>query len=415
MIKKLRRKLIFVSMVSLFVVLFLVMGGIGLLNYRNTVADADSILEILKENGGKFPDMKHSKEKKGERPEQERGNPLMSPELPYETRYFSVRLDNDGTVLTVDTGKTASVDSSTAVEYAERIWKKDRERGFLGDYRFLSYDSGGETCILFLDWSRNLNTFRSFVLTGIGVSVSGFLAVLFLMLLLSARIVKPFLESYEKQKRFITDAGHELKTPLTIIDADTEVLGMDQGENEWLEDIQTQTRRLADLTNSLITLARMEEEASKENMLEFLLSDVAEEAVGAFQALARTQDKDLSWEIAPMIAMKGDEAAIRRLITILLDNAVKYSNAGGKISLSLEKQKNRIRLSVYNTTEAIEKEQLEHLFDRFYRTDRSRNSQTGGYGIGLSIAAATVNMHRGKITAETEDGRSLRITATFPA
>lgn len=234
------------------------------------------------------------------------------------------------------------------------------------------------------------------------------------MVFVSSRIVKPFSENYEKQKRFITDAGHELKTPLTIIDADTEVLEMDFGENEWITDIQTQTKRMADLTNNLILLSRMEEERKKELMIEFPLSDVVEETVGTFQSLIKTQNKTLNSDIKPFIVMRGDEKAIRQLVTILLDNAVKYSDEEGRIEVSLEKQKNRIRFSVFNTTEIISREHLEHLFDRFYRTDSSRNSQTGGYGLGLSIAAATVNAHKGKIVALTEDEKSLLIVVTFP-
>lgn len=230
---------------------------------------------------------------------------------------------------------------------------------------------------------------------------------------MSARIVKPFSDNYEKQKRFITDAGHELKTPLTIIEADTEVLEMDFGENEWLQDIQGQTKRLADLTNALVMLSRMEEGANSDIKIEFPLSDMAEEVCHTFQAPAKVQEKGLTCTIEPMISMKGDEKAIRGIVTILLDNAVKYTNEHGHITVNLEKKKNRIYLSVFNTTEFISKEQICHLFDRFYRTDVSRNSQTGGYGLGLSIATATVESHRGKIFAETEDEKSLRITVIF--
>ena len=325
----------------------------------------------------------------------------MSSELPYESRYFSVLLDSEGEVLTTDTGKIARIDTSDAVEYAKQVLKSGKERGFLEGYRYVVVNSDSEVRVIFL-------------VTAVVVSTAGLLAVLILMIFLSARIVKPFSENYEKQKRFITDAGHELKTPLTIIDADAEVLEMDFGENEWLSDIQSQTRRLADLTNNLILLSRMEEERTKELMVDFPLSDIAEETVGTFQALAKTQNKVLESNITPMIAMKGDEKAIRRLITILLDNAVKYAKENGRISVTLEKQKKRIRLSVFNTTEQISKEHMEHLFDRFYRTDRSRNSETGGYGLGLSIAAATVEAHRGKITATTEDEKSLLITVIFP-
>ena len=189
---------------------------------------------------------------------------------------------------------------------------------------------------------------------------------------------------------------------------------MDFGENEWLKDIQGQTKRLADLTNALVVLSRMEEGKDKNMKVEFPLSDTVEEVVHAFQAPAKLQEKSLVSTVASMIPMKGDEKSIRGLITILLDNAVKYTDEKGHISVVLEKKKNRIYLSVFNTTGYISQEQISHLFDRFYRTDASRNSQTGGYGLGLSIAAATVESHKGKIIAETEDEKSLRITVIFP-
>ena len=231
------------------------------------------------------------------------------------------------------------------------------------------------------------------------------------MFFLSARIVKPFSENYEKQKRFITDAGHELKTPLTIIDADTEVLEMDFGESEWLSDIQNQTKRLADLTNNLILLSRMEEEQPRELMVDFPLSDVVEETLGTFQALAKTQHKNLTGNIAPMISMRGDEKAIRRLVTILLDNAVKYSGENGEIAVTLEKQKRRVRLSVFNTTEFISKEHTQHLFDRFYTTDQSRTKKTTG--LGLAIAQRLVTRMGGQIVASLQNG-IFAIQVVFP-
>lgn len=338
----------------------------------------------------------------------------MSPELPYETRYFTVFLNNNGSVSMVNTGKIAAVDTQTAIEYAQIVVDKGKTKGFINDYRYIVYNVNAETHIIFLDCGRSLDNFRSYVFIGIAVSFVGLLSVTLLMIFLSSRIVKPFLENYEKQKRFITDAGHELKTPLTIIDADTELLEMDYGENEWLKDIQAQTKRLSELTNSLILLSRMEEEQVQTQMIDFPLSDIAEETAETFKSLAKTQNKTLKIDIQPMISMCGDEKAIRQLMTILLDNAVKYSQTGGDISVLLESEKNSIKLCVYNTTDYMSKEYLGHLFDRFYRTDQSRNSQTGGYGLGLSIALAIVQAHKGKITATTKDEKSLQITAVFP-
>lgn len=414
MIKKLRKKLIFVSMLSLFIVLFVLILSIGILNYRKLVTDADHVLAILAENNGKFPEREMQKEPPKPEKNFSEKNLLFSPELPYETRYFSAVVNEEGEVLSAETGKIATVDEETITKYVQEIWGKGKQKGFIENYRFLWDRSNGEMRIIFLDCGRSLNTFQMFLFIAAFVSFFGFLAVFLLMIFLSAYIVKPFLENYEKQKRFITDAGHELKTPLTIIDADAAVLEMDLGENQWLSDIQNQTKRLTDLTNNLILLARMEEESMKLPMVEFPLSDVAEEVIGNFQTLAKAQNKILHGKIQPMISMLGDEKAIRQLMGILLENAVKYSDEKGEILLTVETQRNHIFLSVFNTTEFISKKEIAYLFERFYRTDKSRNSQTGGYGIGLSIAAATMRAHKGKISAITEDEKSLKITAVFP-
>lgn len=415
MIKKLRMKLIAASMISLLIVLLIIEGIIGVVNYKKIVTEADRVLEVLDENGGMLPKMDLYPKKDNNMPR--RKVHQLSYEFPYESRYFSVVMDEEGEVISSDTGKITIVDSDTAIEYAKTIWDKGKKKGFIENYRYVVSESESESNIriIFLDCGRSLSTFYGFIITGIAVSLIGLVSVFILMIFVSAYIVKPFSENYEKQKRFITDAGHELKTPLTIIDADTEVLEMDIGENEWLCDIQTQTKRMADLTNNLIFLSRMEEECKKEFMIEFSLSELVEETVGTFQSLIKTQNKTLNCNIKPLVVMKGDEKAIRQLVVILLDNAVKYSDKEGRIEVTLEKQKNRIRLSVFNTTEQITREHLDHLFDRFYRTDGSRNSQTGGYGLGLSIAAATVNAHKGKIIALSEDEKSLRIVTTFPS
>ena len=416
MIKKLRIKFVIASMVSLFVVLMVIMGAASILNYQEVITNADDILSILKANDGTFPDMSTPSGDRHFSDNIPKKDHLTSPELPYESRYFSVFLSSEKNVIAVNTVKIAAIDTSTAITYAETALNSGRSQGFINDYRYVSYTVDTEIHIIFLDCGRSLGAFRSYVLTGTGVAAAGLLAVFLLMIFLSGRIVKPFLENYQKQKQFITDAGHELKTPLTIIDADTEILEMDFGTNEWLSDIQTQTKRLAQLTNSLILLSRMEEERPDFQMIDFPVSDVVEETAETFISLIKTQEKKLSMKIQPMLSMLGDEKAIRHLITILLDNAVKYSpQPGGEISVSLEKQGGFIRLCVYNTTDHISKEHLEHLFDRFYRTDKSRNSQTGGYGLGLSIASAIVKAHKGKITAATEDEKSLLITTAFPA
>ena len=411
MIRKLRTKLVAAAMLSLLAVLTVILGVILLTNYRGIVSDADRILDLLADNQGKFPEIKADFDW------EELGPRHRSVELGYETRYFSVLLDRQGTVLATDTGKIAAVDEETAASYAQAVWAQDSPRGFWQDYRYLEAREGENTRVIFLDYGAHLFTFHSTLVTSLWVAASGLLAVLLLLLLLSRRIIKPVIEGHEKQKRFITDAGHEIKTPIAIIQADTEVLALETGEeNEWIVDIQTQIKRLSTLTNDLIYLSRMEEEQPKLQYIDFPISDVVEEMAQSFAAPARSQDKDFQVQVQPMLSFKGDEKGIRQLVSILLDNALKYSPPGGQLALRLEKQGRNLLLTVSNTcAQLMEQDKLPHLFDRFYRTDQSRNSQSGGYGLGLSIAKSIVSAHKGKIRAESPDGTQLTIQVTLAA
>jgi len=446
MIRKLRIKFVAMAMLSLLVVLAALMGSVNLLNYCSVAQNADSVLAVLTGNGGRFPTMpvrsdrnsfpddapdgrlEEPPEGMDQRPDSaqpgrwdgrsgqvERKGRLSSPELPFESRYFSALFDENGDIASVDTGMIAAVDETAAAEYARSVYAGGAARGFLGDYRFARAETGEGTLIVFLDCGGTLESFRTFLWASVAIAAIGLASVFLLISLLSARIVRPVAESYEKQKRFITDASHELKTPLAIIEADADALELDTGANEWLEDIRTQTARLTDLTGNLVSLSRMEEDAGQLRMIDFPVSDVVAETAQSFQAPARVQGKSFELRVQPMLTLCGDEKAIRQLVGILLDNALKYTPEGGSISLALEKQNRSIRLSVTNTAEAIDPKSLERLFDRFYRADTSRSSATGGYGIGLSIAQAIVTAHRGKIAASSKDGRSLTMTATLPA
>lgn len=415
MIKRLRRKLIAACMLSLAIVLTVILGGVNLMSYHKVVADADAILAVLADNGGAFPKPNLQQAPPGAPDDQRRDKldgPGLSPETPYESRFFSVALDADGQVLRADTGQIAAVDRQQAAAAAQAV--AGRSTGFWGEYRFLCRSAGAGSLVIFLDCSRGLSNFRATLAASLLLAGAGLLAVLVLLLILSSRIVRPVAESYEKQKRFITDAGHELKTPLTIIAADAELAEMECGENQWLTDIRRQAGRLAGLTQDLIYLSRMEEEQPRLSFIQFPLSDLVEEVSRSFLAPATSQDKSLVLKIQPMLPFTGDEKAIRQLVSILLDNALKYSPAGGTLGLSLERQGRSLVLTVSNTTcQPVDRGQLAHLFDRFYRGDQSR-SQTGGYGLGLSIARSIVSAHRGRIRAESPDGHTLTIQVTLP-
>ena len=417
MIKRLRRKFIILSMLSVTLVLVVLIASITVFNFRKVVRNSDEVLEMLIENKGAFPD----EEQPEGRPPEERGDGdgngggrrggQMSPEMKYETRFFKVVLDNDGNVLSTDTGKIAAVDSSEAAELAGEVFSSGKTSGFKGDYRFRRITDDNETLIIFHDCGRGLDNARSFLGISIVISLIGLLIFFVLIAVSSKAVIKPAAEAYEKQKRFITDAGHELKTPLAVINADCDVLEMESEDNEWLADIRKQTKRLTSLTNSLIYLAKTEE-GSKNDVIriDFPLSDIVSEEVESFKGLARSSGKDIETEITPDISYNGDQKAITQLISILLDNAIKYSPEGGHINVSLNKSGSKTILAVSNdTTEQVTKENTDRMFDRFYRTDESRNSETGGYGIGLSIAKGIAEAHRGKIYA-SGSGRSIVIT-----
>ena len=269
--------------------------------------------------------------------------------------------------------------------------------------------------ITFLDCGREFSSFRSFLLISACMALAGYGAFFFVILFFSKRLLRPITESYEKQRQFITNAGHEIKTPLAIINADVDVLTMEYGENEWLEGIQAQVKRLTGLTNDLVYLSRMEETEEKLQMIEFPFSDVVSETAQAFQGIVQATGKQFQCRVEPMLSLNGNEKSIRQLVNILLDNAMKYSSEGGKVALSAERQGRYIQLSVWNTTIVpVEKQNLSHIFERFYRLDSSRSTQTGGYGIGLSVAKAIASAHNGKISAATQDGHSLQILVQLP-
>ncbi len=406
MIKKLRIKFVSAAMLTLIAVLSVIMIAVNLINFHSIVTEADETLRILQTPGGMF-DMHSQKPfmpfKDSERP--------ISPEMPYETRFFTVTYD--GKNISTDIGHIAAVDETSAESKAIRVLRSGKTSGFSGNYRFSVIKSTNSTKIIFLDCTRPLSNFRTFLTISCLISLVGLLVVFVLLVFLSGKIMKPFSLAYEKQKRFITDAGHEIKTPLTVIGADAEVLEMEIGENEWLQDICKHTAHLSSLTNDLIYLSRIQEEDTKLNKIDFPLSDVVGDVAASFQGLCKTRNKQFDYTIEPLITFNGDEHAIRQLTTILLDNAVKYSEDSGYIKLRLLKQNRYAIICVENTTNCIKSEDLPHIFDRFYRADSSRNSKNGGFGIGLSIAKAVVDSHKGKITAAVKNN-SVIFTVILP-
>ncbi len=419
MIKRLQRRFVIIAVCAVAAVLLVILGSICISNYLEIISEADSTLSMLAENNGNYPKFDNNGDKKDNKDGGGGGNPgfisgkprqEMSPEAPFETRFFVVYLDKNNEISSVNTGSIAAVATSQAINYANEAVESGKDKGFIGVYRYSVSTTDSGAMVIFLDCSRGLNLFYKFFETSLAVSLVGIFGVFIIVLLLSKRAIKPIADSYEKQKHFITDASHELKTPLTVINASTEVLEMTQGESEWTQSIRNQVARLVELTNSLVSLARMDEHDSKLIMTDFSLSDAVSESLEPFAVLAVQKGKTFETNIQKNITFKGNEEEIRKLVGVLCDNAIKYSGEKGEISCTLKASSKGPMFIVRNNADGIEKGNHDEMFERFYRGDASHSSEIGGFGIGLSIARAIVNTHKGKITARSEDGKSLTIS-----
>lgn len=423
MIKSLRIRFTLTAIASVFMVLVLLIGGMNIVNYNKVVMDNDRVLEMLTQNGGKFPDWQApSSDSTRARPDDFPGiggrDRIDSPEIGFEIRYFSVVVGSDGTIGLPDTQRIYAVTSEDVQEYAKEVISKSSLSGFIGEYRYkCAPQTDGTTLIVFLDCGPSLSNFRNFLRISVVTSLVGIFLVSIISFLVSGRVVKPVVESYEKQKRFITDAGHEIKTPLAIINADADVLEMDIGEdNEWVRDIKKQTSRLAELTNDLIFLSKMEEGKDSLVMEPINLSSCIADQVDSFRSVAASKQIELNSSIEEKIVATCDKKAMLELISILMDNAVKYCPGEGKINVDLARGSKGIVLEVLNDTEEdIDEDKIKNLFERFYRADDSHNSETGGYGIGLSIAKAIVKAHKGDISAVKHQKKTIAFVVVLRA
>ena len=400
MIRTLRRKFIAIAMLSLLGTLIVLCTAICTGNYLVSTDRVDRAIDLLYENGGEFPPPPAVRPDPSGAPEFQ-----VTPETPFENRYFIVELTEQREVQAVDTDHIAALDRQTVVDCVNDILADGGSRGYVDYYRFAVFQNPeGGSMVIALDCFLQLQSAYNMLRVTVLVSLACAVIVFFLLAFFSHRAIRPFAENLERQRQFVTDASHELKTPLAILSADLGMLEEELPESRWLLSAQGQVTRLEKLIRNLVELARTEESVKDETVSAFSLSDAAEASAEAFVPLAEAAGKALIPEIAPGIEVEGVENDLFRLLSILLDNGVKYCDPGGVVLLSLTRRGRNACLLVSNPCEDLDPSQLPRYFDRFYRADSSRARSTGGYGIGLSTAKAIVARHRGKISNRYEDG-----------
>lgn len=407
MIRSLRRKFILIAMASLVGTMAVLCAAIGAGNHYITTSRVDHAIDLLRQNGGSFL---HP----GPRSDPSNFDFQVTPETPFETRYFIVGLTAQKEIRSVSLDHIAALDRQTVVETVSRIMETGAERGYVDHYRFgvFSEQDGGSTIIV-LDCFLQLQSANNMLRITVAIFLICVLIVFVLLLFLSKRAIRPFVDNLERQRQFITDASHELKTPLAILSANIGLLEDTYGNDKWLESARSQIVRLDKLIKNLVELARTEEAIKEDAAACFSISEVAQANADAFQMLAEADGKVLTAEIAEGISLKGVQDNFFRLFSILLDNAVKYCDPEGVIQLSVSQRGRNIYIAVSNPCAGVNTAQLPRYFDRFYRADSSRARSTGGYGIGLSTARAIISRHKGRISNHYTDG-VITFTAVIP-
>ena len=413
MIGTLQRKFVVTAMAAVTVLILFLLGAINVANIVIVGNQVDRTLRVVAEHEGGGGELAPPRDPGSPRPFMD------APKNDYDTvmssNFFVVRFDQSGAILSVDVSRTSAVTEEEAESLALEIYESGQSSGRTGRFRYLLGQSPSDqgSVLVFLDTSgENLSYIRVLLLSGaVGLACWG--AMLLLVIFLSRRAIRPIVENMERQKQFVTNAGHEIKTPLAIIQSNTEAMELYNGETKWSRNIKEQTVRLNGLMKDLLTLARMDEGAGQADLTDVPLSGLTAEAVRSFSQPLESRGLTVRTDIQPEIHLRADPAQLEQLLSILLDNAVKYADQGGTVWVSLRREDKRVRLSVQNTCESLPAAPPEKLFDRFYRSDAARTQKSGGYGIGLAMARSIAAANRGTLRAEYLPPDRISFTACF--
>ena len=325
--------------------------------------------------------------------------------------FYSVAISYDNKVIEVRNDDAAVYTDAELENAARQALKKSDTNGVIDNLVYYKMDKGGYTLVSFMDNTiirESMNTLFRYTLIFGGVAI---IALFFLAVYFAKKIVTPLEESYQKQKQFISDAGHELKTPVSVVSANAELLSREIGDNQWLSNIQYENERMGKLVGQLLELARTENVTPQMEYLD--LSRLVTGGVLPFESVAYENGLSLNAQIADGIIALGNNTQLSQLVSILVDNAIRHSQNGKEVFISLTHKRNNAVLSVINDGESIPQEQMAQLFERFYRADEARNGEDKHYGLGLAIAKAIVEAHHGEIEVSCYDGK-VCFTARLP-
>ena len=408
--KKLQRKMIAVAFISIILVFSILVAGLYFTLILSNANRADAMTRLISYNNGKMPVIREFDEEEFEAKTKYKID--LNEEAEFRTRYFTVTLGENEGEYQVIMDHIASVSETDAIEMAQSVISRKKETGYFGKYRYRTVGNDSSVdYVIFLDCRDYFESQKATLNISVVLSVMFALLVSFIFASLSSKILKPFERNQKAQKQFITDASHELKTPLAIISANAEVLKYKNGDNEWTDNIVEQSEKMSKLINQLLVLSRMEEvgESEKKEMLDY--SRIVNESINRFAEVLKGKGASVETAIEEGIMVTGVRNQIENLSDILIENASKYVTEGGNIRVSLKKSGRKSVLSVYNSAQIREGFDPDRIFDRFYRTDESRNSTTGGHGIGLSIAKRICEEHGGRIEAGIkEEGVEFTVT-----
>ncbi len=408
MIKNTRQKFMVITVAAISLVLILVLSLLNIGVFGGIYFTAKENIELIRERRGFVFSSERFEDAFSDNTSNKLSDVIIDSE---KVSYMYVRISNNGTgspFITTNMSDTYSAD--TIFYIAKSLANSGDSGGLIGNMMFEITKDDLNTTVIIIDISRDMKLMNNLLLISIIIIILSIIFVLIFTYFLSKWAIRPVQTAFENQQRFISDASHELKTPLTVISANADVLESEIGENKWLTNIKSQSVVMNELVHDLLDLAKLDETSEDMILNEFDLSNIVLSKSLEFECTAFEQGKTFEQNITDGLMYKGNEESIKHLVTILTDNAIKHSDKNGIIRVTLTSNGNRRIFQVYNTGNGIKDSEKDKIFNRFYRSDESRSKATGGYGLGLAIAKSIVDAHNGTIAVDGEENKWISFT-----